>query len=127
VSQDGDPRMEEAISGLGEPERSILAYLLGRVRELEGEVENLRGGTGAQGGLEDLAERVERLEEAVGVQQGRAARADLADRVGELEEEVEELREGAGGQGGLEGLSDRVDRLEQDVEDLRGDIADARG
>jgi len=96
VSQDKDSRIEEAISGLGEPERSILAALLVRVEELEGEVAGLREGRGGAG---SLADRVERLEEAV---------------------------EGAGS-GGLEETVDRVDRLEEEVREVRDDMRDLQG
>lgn len=93
-----DEAIGEAISRLGEPGRSVLAALLGRVRELEGEVEDLRDGAGGQDVLDGLAGRVDRLEGAV---------------------------EGWGG-GGLEDLADRVERLEGEVETLRNTVEDAR-
>ncbi|MDD9808812.1 MAG: hypothetical protein OXU25_03130 [Thaumarchaeota archaeon] len=140
-----DDGIVDAISRLGEPERSIVATLLYRVRELEGK-KMLPGGaqaptafflyrvggfegknpweyTAGHGGLEGLAERVKRLEAAVGVQQGRAGAgsgAELADRVEELEREV-------GRTGGeQESLADRVERLEVEVGELRGTVEDAR-
>ena len=96
AGDDGD--IAEAISRLDEPMRSILAALLGRVRELEGEVRGLREHLGEEGGLGGLDGRVESLEETVG---------------------------GIGGSG-LEETVDRVERLEEEVGELRGAVEDAR-